>query len=47
MRKSYFGQIIPGNDEGIQNYTPARSALTPAGLIGPNSQVLGHRTIPF
>ena len=32
---------------GPVNNTPARSALTPAGLIGPNSQVLGHQTIPF
>ena len=28
------------------NYTPACSALTHAGRISPNSQVLGHRTVP-
>ena len=31
---------------GHTNYTPARSALTPAGLMGLNSQVLGHQTVP-
>ena len=44
-----FQETIPGKKFKIKpirvDYTPACSALTHAGQMSPNSQVLGHRTI--